>query len=310
MRALITGITGQDGSYLAESLLEKGYKVFGLVPRRAKNNYANISRIKEDITLLSGDVTDFVSIFEAIKKAEPVEIYNLAAQSFVGVSWTSPVLTTEVNAIGPVNILEAIKTFNKSIKFYQASTSEMFGNSYPNFCPCSPYGISKLYAHHIIDVYRKSYDIFAVSGILFNHDSPRRGEQFFNQKMAKAAVLAWRGKLEAKVKVGNLLPCRDIGHAKDYVEAMWLMLQNSTPTDYEVASGKTYSCADIAAKCFDLVGLNYLDYIVQDAEFYRPLELNILKGNPEKIKEDLNWEPTYTLTTILEEMVSSQLAYL
>jgi len=310
MRALITGIAGQDGSYLAESLLKKGYKVFGLVPRRAKNNYANISRIKEDITLLSGDVTDFVSIFAAIKKAEPVEIYNLAAQSFVGVSWTSPVLTTEVNAIGPVNILEAIKTFNKSIKFYQASTSEMFGNSYPDFCPCSPYGISKLYAHHIVDVYRKSYDIFAVSGILFNHDSPRRGEQFFNQKMAKAAVLAWSGKLKAKVKVGNLLPCRDIGHAKDYVEAMWLMLQNSTPTDYEVASGKTYSCADIAAKCFDLVGLNYLDHIVQDAEFYRPLELNILKGNPEKIKEDLNWEPTYTLTTILEEMVSSQLAYL
>ena len=220
MRALITGITGQDGSYLAELLLEKVYKVFGLVPRLAKNNYANISRIKEDITLLSGDVTDFVSIFEAIKKAEPVEIYNLAAQSFVGVSWTSPVLTTEVNAIGPVNILEAIKIFNKSIKFYQASTSEMFGNSYPDFYPCSPYGISKLYAHHIVDVYRKSYGIFAVSGILFNHDSPRRGEQFFNQKMAKAAVLAWSGKLKTKVKVGNLLPCRDIGHAKQIMKLL------------------------------------------------------------------------------------------
>ena len=318
--ALLTGTTGQDGSYLSEFLLNKGYKVYGIVRRSSTPNRQNISHFIDHKNFLPiyGDLTDGSSILQAIQDVQPDEIYNLGAQSDVHISFDIPINTGNVNALGVIRILDCIKSLELwDCKFYQASTSELFGKVRETpqteetpFYPRSPYGVAKLYGYWAVKNYRESYPFFGCNGILFNHDSPRRGEQFFNQKMAKAAVLAWSGKLKTKVKVGNLLPCRDIGHAKDYVKAMWLMLQNSTPTDYEVASGKTYSCADIAAKCFDLVGLNYLDHIVQDAEFYRPFELNVPKGNPEKIKEDLNWEPTYTLTTILEEMVSSQLAYL
>lgn len=313
MKALITGISGQSGSYLAELLLEKGYRVYGLLTQRATPNTKNIAHLMDKIILIPGDLTDQASVTNAVETAAPDEVYNLGAQSFVKTSWDMPENTGNVNGLGVLRILEAVRTHRPEAKFYQASTSEMYGkvqetpqNEKTPFYPRSPYGVAKLYGHWITVNYRESYNIHASCGILFNHDSPRRGEQFVTQKIAKAAARIKLG-LQKELILGDLRPRRDIGHAKDYVRAMWLMLQQDTPDDYVISSGKKYSIREMLDACFGYVGLDWEKYVGQSTEFMRPAEVDLLLGDSTKARKVLGWEPQYTFQQIMEEMVQSHL---
>ena len=312
-RALITGITGQDGSYLAEFLLGKGYQVFGLARRSSTLNFERISHIQERITILSGDLLDQNSLITAIEEAEPDEIYNLAAQSFVPTSWTQPVLTGEATALGVMRVLEAIRRVDSRIRFYQASSSEMFGKvrespqseSTP-FYPRSPYGVAKVYGHWITVNYRESYGLYAVSGILFNHESPRRGLEFVTRKVSDGVARIRLGRAE-KLPLGNLDARRDWGFAGDYVEAMWLMLQREEPTDYVVGTGVSHSVGDLVELAFGHVGLDWREHVVQDKRFMRPAEVDRLVAEPRRANEELGWEPALDFETLIRMMVDADL---
>lgn len=313
--ALITGITGQDGAYLAKLLLEKGYKVFGLVARRSTSTTWRLKflGIENQVELIEGDVTDLSSLIRAMQKAKPSEVYNLAAQSFVGTSWEQPILTAQVTGVGVLNVLEAIRITDPSIKFYQASTSEMFGmiqesiqSEKTPFHPRSPYGVAKLYGHWITVNYRESFNMFTCSGILFNHESPLRGIEFVTRKVTDAVARIKLGK-QREVRLGNIDAKRDWGFAGDYVEAMWLMLQQQDPDDYVVATGRTTTVRDMCKIAFEYVGLNYEDYVVIDPKFYRPAEVDVLLGNPEKAMRKLGWEPKTSLEELIRMMVDADL---
>lgn len=301
-KAFITGILGQDGSYLAELLLEKDYEVFGLLPARSKTNYENVKNIKDQITFIPGNMTDAISLNAALCKVRPDEIYNLAARSFVQTSWYEPEHITEVNYLGVLYLLEAMRAFVPNARFYQASTSEMYGNSYPNFSPVSPYGVAKLAAHQTVINYRDTYKLFACSGICFNHESPRRGDHFVTQKIVKAAVRIKAG-LQEILELGNINSERDFGHAKDYVYAMWLMLQQEKPCDYQICSGKTFSIKFITDYIFSKLNLNWTQYVEYNKKYNRPIEINTLRGNPYEIKIKLEWSPKYTFETLFDEMI-------
>ncbi|HEX8451762.1 MAG TPA: GDP-mannose 4,6-dehydratase [Longimicrobium sp.] len=311
--ALITGITGQDGSYLAELLLEKGYKVYGLVRRSSTVTFERIQHIQDRIEFLSGDLTDQNSLYYALEQSRPDEVYNLAAQSFVQTSWTQPVLTGDVTALGVTRMLEAIRIFDRKIRFYQASSSEMFGKvqevpqveSTP-FYPRSPYGVAKVYGHWATVNYRESYDIFAVSGILFNHESPRRGLEFVTRKVTDAAARIKHG-LDDKLRLGNLDARRDWGFAGDYVKAMWLMLQQEEPRDYVVATGETYSVQDLVSTAFEHAGLDWREHVVLDERFVRPAEVDLLIGSPAKAKAEMGWEPEVGFRQLVTMMVDADL---
>lgn len=311
--ALITGVTGQDGSYLAEFLLTKGYRVFGLVRRSSTVNFERIAHFQEQIDLLQGDLLDQNSLIEAIRLAEPVEVYNLAAQSFVPTSWNQPVLTGEFTALGVTRLLEAIRIINPKIRFYQASTSEMFGkvqetpqNERTPFYPRSPYGVAKLYGHWITVNYRESYNLFCSSGILFNHESPRRGLEFVSRKVTHGAARIKLG-LQEKLFMGNLEAKRDWGYVGDYVRAMWLMLQQNEPEDYVIATGKAHTVRDLCRIAFELVDLDYRDYIVIDPKLVRPAEVDFLLGDGAKARSKLNWQPEVSFKEMIKTMVKSDL---
>jgi GDPmannose 4,6-dehydratase len=315
-RVLITGITGQDGSYLAELLLEKGYKVYGMVRRASVENYERIEHLRKSIELIQGDLLDQMSLISLVQKIEPHEVYNLAAQSFVPTSWEQPVLTSEFTAIGVTRLLEAIRLVNKNIRFYQASSSEMYGkvretpqNELTPFYPRSPYGVAKVYGHYITVNYRESYNLFAVSGILFNHESPRRGLEFVTRKVTDG-VARIKLSLEKELRLGNLDARRDWGFAGDYVKAMWLMLQADTPDDYVIATGKTYSVKDLVTTAFEAVGLNWQDYVRIDKNFIRPAEVDLLIGDHSKAKEKLGWQPTVSFEDMISMMVKSDMKLL
>src|SRR6059058_2323845 len=287
-RALITGITGQDGSYLAEFLLEQGYEVFGMTRRASTENVERIGHLVDRLTLLQGDLLDPPSLDAALREAQPAEVYNLAAQSFFPTSWNQPVLTAEFTAVGVTRVLEAIRAVDPSIRFYQASSSEMFGrvrevpqSELTPFHPRSPYGVAKVYGHYITVNYRESYDLYAVSGILFNHESPRRGLEFVTRKVSDGVARIKLG-LADELRLGNLDAKRDWGFAGDYVEAMWLMLQQDEPSDYVVASGETHSVRQFCELAFGHVGLDWQDHVVQDERFMRPAEVDLLIGDPSK----------------------------
>jgi GDPmannose 4,6-dehydratase len=311
--ALITGITGQDGSYLAELLLDKGYTVHGVVRRASTESFERIAHIRDQINLLQADLLDQYSLIEAINKAKPVEVYNLAAQSFVPTSWSQPILTAEFTAVGVTRMLEAIRATNPKIKFYQASSSEMFGkvlevpqSENTPFYPRSPYGVAKVYGHYITVNYRESYDLFGCSGILFNHESPRRGLEFVTRKVTDGVARIKHGKAK-ELRMGNLDAQRDWGFAGDYVEAMWLMLQQEKADDYVVATGKTYTVRELVQTAFERVGLNWEDYIVIDPAFIRPAEVDLLIGDPAKAKAELGWEPKTTFTELVHMMVDADM---
>ena len=308
-RALITGITGQDGSYLAELLLEKGYEVYGMIRRTTTVSYERIKHIQDKINLISADLTDLTSLIYSLREAQPDEIYNLAAQSFVPASWAQPVLTGDVTALGVTRMLDAIRTVNPDIRFYQASSSEMFGKvqEVPQrettpFYPRSPYGVAKVYGHWITVNYRESYDLHLTSGILFNHESPRRGYEFVTRKVTRHAAMISLG-LMKEMRIGNLDAQRDWGYAGDYVKAMWLMLQQDKPDDYVVASGRTHTVQYLCEVAFNCVDLNWQDYTVQDPKFMRPAEVDLLIGDPSKARTRLGWEPTVTFEQLIEMMV-------
>lgn len=311
--ALITGITGQDGSYLAELLLDKGYKVFGLVRRASTETFERIAHLHDDITLIQGDLLDQYSLSEAIRQSEPREIYNLAAQSFVPTSWQQPLLTGEFTGLGVTRVLEAMRFVNPKIRFYQASSSEMFGkvrevpqNEHTPFYPRSPYGVAKVYGHFITVNYRESYNLFACSGMLFNHESPRRGLEFVTRKVTDGVARIKLGQ-QKDLKLGNLDAQRDWGFAGDYVRAMWLMLQQDTPEDYVIATGVTHSVRDLVRVAFEHVGLNYEDYVKVDPAFIRPAEVDLLIGDPSKAKKQLGWEPEVTFEGLVAMMVDADL---
>jgi GDPmannose 4,6-dehydratase len=312
-KALITGITGQDGSYLAEFLLEKGYEVIGLVRRTSTVNFERIGHIQDDLTLVSGDMLDQTSLHNIISDYRPEEVYNLAAQSFVGTSWEQAVFTGEVTALGVTRILDAIRMVDPTIRFYQASSSEMFGKvrEVPQsedtpFYPRSPYGVAKVYGHWITVNYRESYDMHATSGILFNHESPRRGLEFVTRKITDGVA---RIKLELtdKLALGNLDARRDWGYAKDYVRAMWLMLQQDEPDDYVVATGETHSVEELCEAAFGALDLDWHDYVVQDPRYMRPAEVDLLVGDPRKAQKKLGWEPEVTFRKLVEIMVNADM---
>ncbi len=311
--ALITGITGQDGSYLAEFLLSKGYRVFGMVRRASTENFERIEHIRDQIELRQADLLDQLSIIELIEEAQPDEIYNLAAQSFVPTSWTQPTLTAEFTAIGVTRMLEAIKLINRKIRFYQASSSEMFGkvrevpqNENTPFYPRSPYGVAKVYGHFITVNYRESYDMFAVSGILFNHESPRRGLEFVTRKISDGAARIKLG-LARELRLGNLDAARDWGYAGDYVKAMWQMLQQEEPEDFVIATGISHTVRDFCRLAFSHVGLNWEDYVVSDEQFFRPAEVHQLLGDSSKAKAKLGWQPTVGFEELVRMMVDADL---
>ena len=313
--ALITGITGQDGAYLAEYLLSKGYNVLGLIRRLSTQNIERLVylNIADKVKLLDGDVSDLSSLVRILKEHKPGEVYNLAAQSFVGASWQQPILTSNVTAVGALNVLEAIRLVNPDIRFYQASTSEMFGKIKETvqcettpFHPRSPYGVSKLYAHWMTVNYRESFNIFACAGILFNHESPIRGLEFVTRKVTYAAARIKLG-LQDKLYLGNIDAKRDWGHAKDYVRAMHFMLRHDKPEDFVIATGRTTSVRDMCKIAFDYLGLNYEDYIVIDKELFRPAEVEILIGNPSKAEKYLGWKASITLEEMIKEMVEADL---
>lgn len=315
-RALITGVTGQDGSYLAEFLLTKGYEVFGLIRRTSTVHYERIQHIQDQITLVPGDMSDQTSLTHALHEVKPEEVYNLAAQSFVQTSWTQPVFTGDVTALGVTRLLDAIRLVNPDIRFYQASSSEMFGKvrEVPQkettpFYPRSPYGVAKVYGHWITINYRESYDLHASSGILFNHESPRRGLEFVTRKVTNHAARIKLG-LADELRVGNLDSQRDWGFAGDYVQAMWLMLQQDQPDDYVVATGKTYSVERLLEVAFDCVDLDWKNYTVQDERFMRPAEVDLLVGDPSKAHAKLGWEPEVTFEGLIQMMVEADLAAL
>jgi GDPmannose 4,6-dehydratase len=314
--ALITGITGQDGSYLSEFLLEKGYEVIGMVRRTSTVTFSRIHHIQDRVALVSGDLLDQGSLISILQEYEPDEIYNLAAQSFVPTSWEQPVFTGEVTALGVTRILEAVRTVDPEIRFYQASSSEMFGkvrevpqNENTPFCPRSPYGVAKVYGHWITVNYRESYDLFAVSGILFNHESPRRGLEFVTRKVTYGVAKIKLG-LADELRLGNLASRRDWGYAGDYVRAMWLMLQQDRPDDYVVGTGETHAVRELCEVAFDCVGLDWQDYVVQDPRFMRPAEVDLLVADPSKARKVLGWEPKYSFSELVHMMVDSDLRLL
>lgn len=314
--ALITGITGQDGSYLAEFLLKKGYTVVGMVRRSSTVTFERLSHIQDDLIIAQGDLHDQSSLVALLEEYKPDEVYNLAAQSFVPTSWNQPILTGEVTALGVARLLEAIRLVNPKIRFYQASSSEMFGKvvevpqreSTP-FYPRSPYGVAKVYGHWITVNYRESFDMFAVSGILFNHESPRRGIEFVTRKIAYHAAKIKLG-LAKELRLGNLEARRDWGYAGDYVEAMWLMLQHHTPDNFVIGTGETHSVREFCELAFGYVGLNYEDYVVQDPRFYRPAEVDLLISDPSKAHRELGWRPKVSFRELVEMMVESDLRLL
>jgi GDPmannose 4,6-dehydratase len=312
--ALITGITGQDGSYLAELLLQKGYRVVGVVRRSSTSYFERIGHILDRVELVSADLLDQHSLTDVVADAKPDEIYNLAAQSFVQTSWTQPVLTGEFTAMGVTRMLEAMRKAAPTARFYQASSSEMFGRVVESpqrettpFYPRSPYGVAKVYGHWITVNYRESYGFFAVSGILFNHESPRRGLEFVTRKVTDAVARIKLG-YATEVRLGNLDARRDWGFAGDYVEAMWRMLQADTPEDYVVGTGHTCSVRDLCEVAFRVVGLDYREHVVQDPKFFRPAEVDLLVADPTKIRQKLGWTPTTTFDQLIEMMVEADLA--
>jgi len=312
-KVLITGITGQDGSYLAEFLLDKGYRVFGLNRRQSNPNMGNISHIIGRITLVSGDMTDQTSLETAIKDTMPDEIYNLAAQSHVHTSWKQPILTNDINSLGTMKLLEAIRAVKPDTKFYQASSSEMFGKVLETpqtektpFYPRSPYGISKVSAHYITINYRESYGLFACSGICFNHESPRRGLEFVTRKIVHEAVKISKGKSN-ELKLGNIESRRDWGFAGDYVEAMWLMLQHNRAKDFIISTGETHSVREFLEATFGLLNLDYRDYLKIDDSLIRPAEVDILMGDNTKIKSELGWTPKVSFKSLVSMMVNDEI---
>mgnify|MGYP003967963331 FL=1 len=312
-KAFITGITGQDGSYLAEFLLKKNYQVFGLTRRTSTSNFDRIKDIQDDVTLVPGDLLDQHSITHALREIQPDEVYNLAAQSFVPASWSQPVLTGEFTALGVTRVLEALRIAKPDAKFYQASSSEMFGkvrmtpqNEDTPFYPRSPYGVAKVYGHWITVNYRESFDMFAVSGILFNHESERRGLEFVTRKITHGVARIKLGK-QKDLFLGNLDSKRDWGYAPDYVEAMWLMLQQDKPDDYVIATGETWSVKQFVEIAFESVGLNWKDHVKKDEKFMRPAEVDLLVGDPSKAKKKLNWSPKTSFKQMVEIMVQADI---
>ena len=313
-RALITGITGQDGSYLAELLLGQGYEVIGMLRRSSTLNFERIAHIQDDLTLVSGDLLDEVSMINLLREHRPNEVYNLAAQSFVQTSWSQAVLTGETTALGVTRILDAIRIVDPEIRCYQASSSEMFGKvievpqreSTP-FYPRSPYGVAKVYGHWITVNYRESYGLHATSGILFNHESPRRGLEFVTRKITHGVARIKHG-LDTTLPLGNLEAQRDWGYAADYVRAMWLMLQQDEPDDYVIATGVTRTVEELVRVAFGLVGLDWKDYVVEDSAYVRPTEVDLLLGNPAKALRKLGWKPKITFEAMIREMLETDLA--
>lgn len=316
-RALITGINGMDGSHLADFLLTKDYEVFGIERRKANYYSPNIAHLEGKITLLKGDLTDQNSIFRCIKECEPHEVYNLGAQSFVGESWTMPEQTSDVTGLGALRVLEAIREYgNKNVKFYQASSSEMFGkrggvaNEETPFYPCSPYGVSKLYAHWITKNYRESHGIFAVSGILFNHEGERRGHEFVTRKISDGVAKIHLG-LADHISLGNLESSRDWGYAPDYVDGMWRMMQQDLPGDYVLATGETHSIRDFLDNAFGHIGIdNWSKYVKVDPKFIRPVEVTYLLGDATKSRTKLGWEPKTPFVDLVTKMVDNDIKLL
>jgi GDPmannose 4,6-dehydratase len=315
MKALITGITGQDGSYLADFLLDKGYQVYGMVRRASTENFDRIEHIKDKIQLMQADLLDQLSIINGIKEIGPDEVYNLAAQSFVPTSWDQPVLTGEFTALGVTRMLEAIRLVNPKIKFYQASSSEMFGkvretpqNELTPFHPRSPYGVAKVYGHWITINYRESYDMFACSGILFNHESPRRGREFVTKKITDHVARIKLGMTD-ELRLGNLDAKRDWGYAGDYVRAMWMMLQQPDPDDYVIATGRTHSVREFCQIAFEHVGLDYNKYVKIDPKFVRPAEVDLLLGDSSKAHKKLGWKPEVSFEQLVKIMVDADLEF-
>lgn len=312
-RALITGISGQDGSYLAELLLNKNYEVWGILRRHSTNdsNTVRINHIKNKLNLVYADLTDLSSLQNVIMRCQPHEIYNLGAQSHVKVSYENPLMTSNITAIGVLNLLEAVRHYAPNARVYQAGTSEMFGNSIDddgyqrettNFKPANPYAVAKVFAHNMCSNYRNAYKLFISNGILFNHESPRRGEEFVTSKVVREAVKISLG-LESRLLLGNLTSYRDWGHAKDYVEAMWMILQHDKPDDYVCSTGVTHSIKDLCEYVFTHLGLNWVDYVTVDEKFSRPEETRHLKGDSSKLRNELKWKPTHTFESMLNEMI-------
>ncbi|MEI7520139.1 MAG: GDP-mannose 4,6-dehydratase [Miltoncostaeaceae bacterium] len=312
-RALITGVSGQDGSYLAELLLSKGYEVWGIVRRLSAENYERIEHIRDQIHLVQGDLLDQSSLAAALTESEPDEVYNLAAQSFVPTSWTQPVLTAEFTSVGVTRLLEAIRQVNPRVRFYQASSSEMYGKvrEVPQgedtpFYPRSPYGVAKVYGHFITVNYRESYDMHCTSGILFNHESPRRGLEFVTRKVSNGVARIKLG-LQTELPMGNLEAQRDWGFAGDYVEAMWLMLQQDEPDDYVIATGETHSVERLVEVAFSHAGLDWHDHVKMDERFVRPAEVDLLIGDRSKAENELGWTPTVGFEQLVQMMVDADL---
>ena len=318
-RALITGINGMDGSHLADFLLEKGYKVYGMERHSSLKNRTNTKHLEsqENFEFITGDLTDSTSILSALSTSQPDEVYNLGSQSFVGESWNTPEQTSNVTGLGSLRVLDAIRTLNMDTKFYQASTSELFGRMVENpatertpFYPRSPYGVSKLYAHWITKNYRESYDMFNCCGILFNHESERRGKQFVTRKISDGVARIVHG-LSDHITLGNLDAKRDWGYAPDYVESMWLMLQQDRPDDFVIATGETHSIREFLDEAFDVVGIsNWEKYVKQDPRFMRPAEVEVLRGDASKAKYELGWTPKTDFQKLVKNMVESDLAIL
>lgn len=312
-KVLITGINGQDGSYLAELLLEKGYEVHGTLKRNSvsENQTSRLNKIYDDLNLHYADMTDLSSLMNVIKEVNPIEIYNLAAQSHVKISFEQPIYTVNATGLATLNLLEAVRIIDKDIKIYQASSSEMFGNSIDSdgfqrettpMCPVSPYGCAKVFSYNICRNYRNSYGMFISNGILFNHESPRRGTNFVTNKVVKEAVKIKLG-LSKELRLGNLDATRDWGHAKDYVKAMWQILQLEKPDDFVCSTGVSHSVRELCEYVFSYLGLDWMEYVVQDKKYIRPEELNDLKGDCSKLKKYTNWEQQYTFQSMLDEMI-------
>ena len=315
-RALVTGITGQDGSYLAELLIEKGYEVWGVVRRASTENATRIAHLRDRLTLVQADLLDQRSLIDAVERAQPDEVYNLAAMTFVPTSWQQPVLTAEFDALGVVRILEAIRQVRPTARFYQASSSEMFGrvrevpqSEATPFYPRSPYGVAKVYGHHITVNYRESYGLFACSGILFNHESPRRGKEFVTRKVTDGVARIHLG-LQPELRLGNLEARRDWGFAGDYVEAMWLMLQQAEPDDYVVATGESHTVAELAELAFRHVGLDWKQHVQEDPSLKRPAEVDLLVGDATKARAKLGWKPRVSFAELVGMMVDADIARL
>lgn len=317
-RALITGFTGQDGSYLAELLLEEGYDVYGLVRRTSHDALGRVAHLVDQVQLVEGDLSDSASIDVAIKESQPHEVYNLGAQSYVATSWNQPILTADVTGVGAARVLTAIRNHREDAKFYQASSSEMWGNpgkppphnEETKFHPRSPYAVAKVYAHHLTINFRESFDMFACAGICCNHEGPRRGQEFVTRKIARAVARISKG-LQESLALGNLEARRDWGHARDYVRAMWLMLQQDAPDDYVIATGNAHSVQDFVMRAFDIVGISdWANYVRVDSKFIRPAETMHLCGDYSKAARALGWEPQITFDGLVEEMVRSELEVL